>query len=689
MTRHTTSAHQTIELHLRELIAAASPGDRLPGDKDLSEQFGVSRMTARQAVSNLVGEGRVYRIRGSGTYVANDAVHRRVTRFLSFTEHMHRHGRRPSARVLETGSRVGTRQENHDLDQGVNGQIYYLTWVLLGDDIPIALEEVLLPAVCAEVLDTDLSSGSLHPALAAIGHEPVRAQGTLTAASAAQDVARLLEVPTGAALLVQQQIVREASGTPVQLAATRYVGERMVFDIDQEKHSYADPHERRREPFYGVASMSDRNERGNSMAPSAADRTGRLSVPEAELSVPGGLPDPLVAADGTPVTSADDWTRRRAELIDLFERHVYGRTPSKRVTMDSEVIASNPGAVEGRATRTEIQLRFAGGPTANLLLYVPNAVTERCPAFLGLNFWGNHELESDPEIVLSQQWMRGHGVGVVGNRATEASRGCEADRWPLAQILDRGYALATMYCGDLDPDYDDGFANGIHPLFYGPGQTRPARDEWGTLGAWAWGLSRALDYLETDSRIDAGQVIAFGHSRLGKAALWAAAQDTRFAMAASNNSGCGGAALSRRRVGETVEAITRRFPHWFCTAFNDYVDREDALPVDQHELIALIAPRPVCIGSAVGDEWADPAGEFLSARYADPVYRLLGVEGFSGTDMPDPGEAVTSRIAYHLRPGGHGITVHDWTRYLDSADRQLGAYLALTRPTAEASSLQN
>jgi DNA-binding GntR family transcriptional regulator len=664
MARPTTPAHEVIERHLRQLIATASAGDRLPGDKDLSGQFGVSRMTARQAVSNLVSEGRVYRIRGSGTYVAREPVHRRVNRFLSFPEHMHRQGRHPSARVLETGDRIGTRQENHDLDQGVNGRVFYLVWVLLGDGIPIALEEVLLPVMCAEVLQADLGSGSLHRALADIGHEPVRARGTLAAAPASPEVAGLLDVPTGAALSVQQQIVRDASGTPVQLVATRYVGDRMVFDIDQEKHTYDDPGDRAREPLYDVTSLSERNDRGVPLL--------HLSVPEAGLSVPGGLPDPLVATDGTPVTSADDWTRRRRpELLDLFERHVYGRTPAKRVTMDSEVIASDTGAVDGRATRTEIRLRFAGGPTANLLVYVPNGVTERCPAILGLNFWGNHEIESDPGITLSEQWMRRHGVGVVGNRATEASRGCEADRWDLGQILDRGYALATMYCGDLDPDYDDGFANGIHPLFYSAGQTRPARDEWGTIGAWAWGLSRALDLLETDSRIDSERVIAFGHSRLGKAALWAAAQDTRFAMAVSNNSGCGGAALSRRRVGETVEAITTRFPHWFCEAFQDYADREEALPVDQHELIALIAPRPVCIGSAAGDEWADPAGEFLAARYADPVFRLLGVDGFAGTDMPDPGEAMTSRIAYHLRPGGHGITAHDWSRYLDSADRHL------------------
>lgn len=662
MTQNSAPAHQVIERHLRELIAAASAGDRLPGDKELSEQFGVSRMTARQAVANLVSEGRVYRIRGSGTYISKDPVHRRASRFLSFTEHMHRQGLRPSARVLGRGSRIGTRQENHDLDQGVNRPVYYLTWILLGDETPIAVEEVVLPLRCAAVLEDDLGTGSLHAALAAIGCGPVRSHGTLRAAPAMPEVARLLGIATGSPLLVQEQTLRDATGAPVQFAETSYLGERMVFDIDQEK-----------ETLTYAPDRDPQTKTSTSSAPTVA-ASARLPVPGAGLSVPGGLPDPLTAADGSPVASADDWVqRRRPELLDLFARQVYGRTPATPITIESEVISTETEAVDGRATRTEIRLRFGGGPTANLLLYVPNSAPGACPAFLGLNFWGNHEVEHDPGIMLSEQWMRSHGVGVIGNRATEASRGSEADRWPLDLVLDRGYALATLYAGDIDPDYDDGFANGIHPLFYDPGQTRPARDEWGTLGAWAWGLSRALDHLETDARIDARRVIAIGHSRMGKAALWAAAQDLRFAMAVSNNSGCGGASLSRRRVGETVEAITRRFPHWFCTAFNDYVDHEEALPVDQHELIALIAPRPVCIGSAVGDEWADPVGEFLGARYADPVYRLLGVEGFAGTDMLDPGEAITSRIAYHLRPGGHGITAHDWGRYLDAADRHISA----------------
>ncbi|MCA9080967.1 MAG: acetylxylan esterase [Planctomycetaceae bacterium] len=388
------------------------------------------------------------------------------------------------------------------------------------------------------------------------------------------------------------------------------------------------------------------------------------------------LPDPLVCADGTRVTSAEQWTARRAELLDLFATEMYGKLPA--CDLPVKVTRVSDGDIfDGKATRREVDLTVTKGDhqlTMTLLLYIPKS-DKPVPAFVGLNFGGNHTVSDDPAITLNPNWMRpGKDERVVDNRATEASRGTAASRWPIDLAIERGYAVGTMYYGDIDPDFDDDFQNGIHPFCYGDGQTKPAADQWGSIAAWAWGLSRILDYLETEPQIDAKHVAVLGHSRLGKTSLWAGAADERFALVISNNSGCGGAALNKRVIGESVHRINTSFPHWFCDNFVKYNSNEAALTFDQHELIALMAPRPVYVASAVEDTWADPKGEYLSCVYADPVYRLLGTDGLGG-DAPiveppaiDQPRA-SGRIGYHIRTGKHDITRYDWEQYLNFADR--------------------
>jgi hypothetical protein len=398
-----------------------------------------------------------------------------------------------------------------------------------------------------------------------------------------------------------------------------------------------------------------------------------------EAKVPAyTLPDPLQMSDGTKVRSAATWReKRRPELLGLFEQHVYGRNPGRPKAMLFQVTSREPEALGGKATRKEVSVWFSDrkdGPRLDLLLYVPNGATKPVPAFLGLNFEGNQSVHRDPGIALSTQWMReNERGGVVDHRATEAARGSEASRWPVETLLGRGYALATAYYGDLEPDFAAGWKVGVRATAFATAAPPISHEASGAIGAWAWGLSRALDYLETDRDVDARRVAVLGHSRLGKTALWAGARDERFAMVISNDSGEGGAALARRWFGETVERINTSFPHWFCAQFKTYNRRVDALPVDQHELIALIAPRPVYIASAAEDLWADPLGEFLSARHAEPVYRLFGREGLGVSTQPGLNQPVGRTIRYHLRSGKHDVTDYDWEQYLSFADRHLSS----------------
>ena len=427
--------------------------------------------------------------------------------------------------------------------------------------------------------------------------------------------------------------------------------------------------------------MTHRLLSGALLAALAAFSPAGAQAPQAnydESKVPAyTLPGPLVMANGERVRDAAAWQkRRRPEILALFQAQMFGRSPAPLKTMSFEPMSIDRQALGGKAVRKQVRVFFSGdrnGPKMDLLLYLPANANGPVPVFLGLNFAGNQCVHADPGILLGDVWVRDRNApaGVVKVRATDKMRGASAGQWQVEKILARGYGLATIFYGDIDPDFDDGFQNGVHPLFYKPGQTRPARDEWGSIGAWAWGLSRALDYLATDQDVDARRVAVMGHSRLGKTALWAGATDPRFAMAISNDSGEGGAAISRRMFGENVKDLNTRFPHWFCANYSRFNDRVNEMPFDAHMLVALMAPRPVYVASAAEDLWADPKGEFLSCVHAGPVYRLLGKPDLGTDRMPAIHQPIMQTLGYHIRAGKHDVTEYDWEQYLAFADKHL------------------
>lgn len=395
------------------------------------------------------------------------------------------------------------------------------------------------------------------------------------------------------------------------------------------------------------------------------------SIMEEEKVAPYTLPDPLTALSGKPVATPDDWKAvRRPELLKLFADNVYGKTLLGRPKELKFVVREEKkDARNGLATRLRVGILLEGredGRQFEMLVYLPNSAKVPVPVFVGLNFDANFATTTEPDLPVATHWVNGLKPSPPGNVPTEAMRGKHAAKWDYDAALNAGFGVATAAYGQIEPDAPGRWKDGPRGLAPEPGP-----GDWGALGAWAWGLSRMADFLENDPRVDKYRLCLTGFSRIGKASLWAAAQDERFALVVSNNSGAGGAALGKRIFGETTAHLTSRFPHWFCGNFAKFADRESELPVDQHELIALLSPRPTLVLSATKDLWSDPKGEFLSAQAASPVFKFLGAKGLQGNNFPAPGDLVPGNPGYYLRDGSHDVTPEDWKVMLDFARMQL------------------
>ena len=382
------------------------------------------------------------------------------------------------------------------------------------------------------------------------------------------------------------------------------------------------------------------------------------------------LPDPLVMANGKRVTDAKAWTSgRRPELVRLFEENQYGRAPGPPPKMSFDVFDKGTPALDGKALRRQVTVYFSAdknGPKMDLLIYLPANAAKPAPVLLNLGFGANAATVDDPGIKLGEIWG-------PGKKKVEATRSGRFGRVDVAPILAKGIGWATVYYGDIDPDFLGGATLGVRGSYLKPGQTEPAPDEWGAISAWAWGLSRALDYFETDKSVDAKRVAIMGVSRLGKTVMWAGAHDPRFAAVIASCSGEGGAALSRRNYGETIAHLVAptRYPYQFAGNYKKWAENPGESPIDAHMLVALIAPRPVLLQTGSEDGWSDPKGEFLAAVAAEPVYRLFGKQGLGTTEWPAAGTPILHDIGYYMHAGGHGTIPSDWDVFLKFLEMHL------------------
>jgi hypothetical protein len=394
----------------------------------------------------------------------------------------------------------------------------------------------------------------------------------------------------------------------------------------------------------------------------------------APSQIPASLPDPLLFKNGKKVSSLKQWPARRQEILDELTHEMYGVMPPRPTDVRYQVFDNDKNALDGKATRRQVTVHIREKDreaSFDVLIYIPNKIKHPVPTIVGINFGGNQTINSDPAIKISTAWTENskNAPCAVNGKATEACRGLNASMWPVDSILDAGFALAILYREEIASDRKDAmFKTGVHTLYP---ELQDREDNFGTIAAWAWAMSRALDYFETDKDIDATKVVAFGFSRLGKAALWAGATDQRFAGVISNESGAGGGKQFRRGVGENISRLCTVFPHWFAKSFRKYMEKDTELPFDQHFVLALIAPRPVYLGTAREDRNADPEGEFETAKAADGVYRFLKTKGFPYTTFPALNEPLWGRVGYHIRPGGHDVKMFDWKQYLNFSNLQL------------------